>query len=69
MFAKDFDQLTLADINYLVENRVSEGRQFEFKRDHYGRKDEDKREFAADVRAGSGKLDSRDKWNFCLRSA
>jgi hypothetical protein len=22
-----------------------------------------------DVRAGSGKLDTRDKWNFCLRSA
>lgn len=51
MFSNDFDQLTLADIEYLVENRISEGRQLEFKRDHYGRNDESKREFAADVSA------------------
>lgn len=51
MFTKEFDEITLADLQTLVDDRISEGRQLEFKRDHYGRKDEDKREFAADVSA------------------
>lgn len=51
MLAKDIDQITVADLEALVENRIPEGRTLEYKRDHYGRKDEDRREFAADVSA------------------
>jgi hypothetical protein len=57
MLARPIDEITPADLEALVENRISESRRLEFKRDHYGRKDEDKREFAADVSAmanGSG---------------
>ena len=51
MFAKAFDEISLADLQALVDEGIPEGRQLEFKRDHYGRKDDDKREFAADVSA------------------
>jgi Putative DNA-binding domain len=51
VFNKAFESLTIADISLLVENRIPEGPRLEFKRDHYGRKDADKREFAADVTA------------------
>ncbi len=51
MFAKEFDDINLADLQALVDQGFPEGRQLEFKRDHYGRKDEDRREFAADVSA------------------
>lgn len=51
MFAKVFDDISLADLRTLVDQGIPEGRQLEFKRDHYGRRDEDRREFAADVSA------------------
>lgn len=51
MFLKDFDQISLPDIQYLADEGIPESRQLEYKRDHYGRKDENKREFAADVSA------------------
>ncbi|UXT20433.1 ATP-binding protein [Agrobacterium tumefaciens] len=51
MFAKEFDEISLSDLQALVDEGIPEGRQLEFKRDHYGRKDEDRREFAADVSA------------------
>ncbi|MBB4243656.1 MULTISPECIES: AlbA family DNA-binding domain-containing protein [Rhizobium] len=51
MFAREFDDIALSDLQALVEEGIPEGRQLEFKRDHYGRKDEDRREFAADVSA------------------
>lgn len=51
MFTKEFDEISLADLQSLVDEGIPEGRQMEFKCDHYGRRDEDKREFAADVSA------------------
>ncbi|MGX9393262.1 AlbA family DNA-binding domain-containing protein [Nitrobacteraceae bacterium UC4446_H13] len=51
MFNKAFDDVSVADLQALVETRIPEGRRLEFKRDHYGRTDEQKREFAADVSA------------------
>jgi len=51
MLAKEFDDIGLADLQALVDLGISEGRQLEFKRDRYGRKDEERREFAADVSA------------------
>jgi hypothetical protein len=55
-----FDAVTLSDIQSLVDLRIPEGRAIEYKRDHYGRTDADKREFAADVcalaNAGGGDL-------------
>jgi Putative DNA-binding domain len=51
VFDKALEYVTIEDIRLLVENRISEGIRLEFKRDHYGRKDADKREFAADVTA------------------
>lgn len=51
MFDKAFDDISLNELEALVEARISEGRRLEFKRDHYGRTDEHKREFAADVSA------------------
>ncbi|PDT33908.1 hypothetical protein CO671_23105 [Rhizobium sp. M10] len=46
-----FDDLTLQHIRDLVDGGVPEGRRLEFKRDHYGRTDDAKKEFAADVSA------------------
>nr|WP_246623536.1 ATP-binding protein [Sphingomonas colocasiae] len=51
MFEKTLDDLSAEDFGALVETRIPEGRQLEFKRDHYGRTDEARREFAADVSA------------------
>lgn len=51
MFEKEFDEISLVDLQALVDEGIPEGRRLEFKRDHYGRKDEDRREFAADVSA------------------
>lgn len=51
MFDKAFDEVSRADLEALVEARIPEGRRLEFKRDHYGRNDEAKKEFAADVSA------------------
>lgn len=49
LFGKAFEDITLDDLQRLVEERVSEHRRLDFKRDHYGRNDEAKVEFAADV--------------------
>ncbi|MEM9046795.1 MAG: ATP-binding protein, partial [Pseudomonadota bacterium] len=57
MFESTIDQLTLADIESLVEQTTPEGRSLEFKRDLYGGSDKDKKEAAADISAmanGSG---------------
>lgn len=51
MFDKAFDEISRADLEALVEARIPEGRRLEYKRDHYGRNDEAKKEFAADVSA------------------
>lgn len=51
MLAKPIDDVTLADRQALVDHNIPESRRLEFKRDHYGRKDDDRREFAADVSA------------------
>lgn len=51
MFAKEFDDIDLADLQALVDGGIPEGRRLEFKRDHYGRKEEHRREFVADVSA------------------
>lgn len=51
MLVKPIEDIKFADLEALIRNRVSESRRLEFKRDHYGRKDEDKKEFAADVSA------------------
>jgi hypothetical protein len=56
MFAKEFDEIALTDLQTLLDEGIPEGRQFEFKRDHYGRKDDDRREFAADVSAMANSL-------------
>jgi Putative DNA-binding domain len=51
IFEKTLQDITLADIQSLVENRVPESKRLEYKRDHYGKTDEHRREFAADVSA------------------
>lgn len=51
MLSMPIEDIRLSDLKTLVDNRVSENRRLEFKRDHYGRKDEDRREFAADISA------------------
>lgn len=51
VFGKSFDEVTIRDLHVLAENEVPEGRQLEFKRDHYGKTDSAKQEFAADVSA------------------
>ena len=56
MFGKSFEDISLADLQALVEARIPEGRRLEFKRDHYGRMDEAKREFVADVSAMANAL-------------
>ena len=52
MFEKAFDEISRGDLETLVEARIPEGRRLEYKRDHYGRNDEARREFAADVTWG-----------------
>jgi len=56
MFGKAFDEVSVADLQALVDARIPEGRRLEFKRDHYGRTDDAKREFAADVSAMANAL-------------
>jgi len=56
MFGKTFDDISLADLQALVDARIPEGRRLEFKRDHYGRNDEARREFAADISAMANAL-------------
>lgn len=51
MLSVPIEDIELADLKSLVDNRVAENRRLEFKRDHYGRKEDDRREFAADVSA------------------
>ncbi|MCK6442016.1 helix-turn-helix domain-containing protein [Elstera cyanobacteriorum] len=51
MLNKQFDDISILDLQELVTVGIPEGRHLEFKRDHYGRNDEAKREFAADVSA------------------
>ena len=55
-----FDSITLDDIQLLIDRRIPEGRSIEYKADHYGRTEADKREFAADIcalaNAGGGDL-------------
>jgi hypothetical protein len=51
VIGRDIGSLMLEDIHALVRNGASEGKSLEFKSDHYGRRDEDRREFAADVSA------------------
>jgi hypothetical protein len=48
---KPVQQIELSDIKLLVESQIPEGKRIEFKRDHYSRKDEGRREFARDVTA------------------
>jgi hypothetical protein len=49
MLWKKLENLTAADINSIVENKVREGKGIEYKRDLPGRKDQDRKEFLADV--------------------
>jgi len=60
MLPRNIDEITLEDIEELVCSGVSEGPRLEFKRDLYGNKDADRKEFAADVsafaNAGGGDL-------------
>lgn len=56
MFGKAIDEVSVADLQALVEARIPEGRRIEFKRDHYGRTEDARREFAADVSAMANAL-------------
>ena len=49
MIPKRFDEITKADIDALVANGVAEGRTLDYKRTLPGGKDDEKREFLADV--------------------
>ena len=51
MLPKPLDQLAIADLQALCENRVLEGRLLDFKTAAIGVLDGDKREFLADVSA------------------
>lgn len=51
MLGKDIDDIGVADLRSLVDARTPEGTRLEFKRDHYGKTDDAKREFAADISA------------------
>lgn len=48
-FSKPLEEITEADLQRLVEDRVEENRQLEYKRDIPGTSDADKREFVRDV--------------------
>ena len=49
MLGEDFDAITLGDIERLIEIGAPEGRSIEYKAQHYGHTDADKREFVADI--------------------
>ena len=51
MIPKRLEALSFADVESLVASGTREGRSLEFKRDQVGGKDEDRREFLADVSA------------------
>ncbi len=51
IFHRPFDEISSDDLAALVEARIPEGRRLEYKRDHYGKNDDARREFAADVSA------------------
>lgn len=51
MLPKNLEELTRADIEGLVANSVREGKTLDFKRGGVGNRDEDKREFLADITA------------------
>ncbi len=51
MFTKEFDEITLADVQAVVDGGLPEGRQLEFKRDRYEKTDSGRRELVADVSA------------------
>jgi hypothetical protein len=51
MIPKPIDDLAFADIANLVASEIREGRSLDFKRDGVGSRDEDKREFLADLTA------------------
>lgn len=46
---KPLEAVTEGDLKLLIDGAVAEGRRIEFKRDLPGRRDDDKREFLADV--------------------
>jgi hypothetical protein len=46
---KPLEAITAGDLKLLIEGAVAEGRRIEFKRDLPGKRDDDKREFLADV--------------------
>jgi len=56
MLDRPFDAISISDLEALIENQTPEGRQLEFKSDHYGRTDDARREFAADVSAMANSL-------------
>lgn len=51
MISKKLEEISLADIQSLVRDQARESKTLEFKRDQIGTRDDDKREFLADVSA------------------
>lgn len=49
MINKPFDQISIPDLEQLIQNRVTESRTIEYKQDLPGKKDSDVKEFLADV--------------------
>lgn len=49
MFPTDIRELKITHIQGLIENKVSEGKEFEYKRDKIGNRDPDKKEFLQDI--------------------
>ncbi|TKJ34652.1 MAG: hypothetical protein CEE38_17430 [Planctomycetes bacterium B3_Pla] len=49
MIQKNFGDISQADIDYLIENKVSELKTLEYKKTLLGRQDSDKKEFLADI--------------------
>jgi len=51
MIPKKLDEISLSDLRALVTDQAREGKTLEFKRDQIGARDDDKREFLADISA------------------
>ena len=49
MINRAFDDITKADIDFLIENKIGESKTFEYKEKLPGAKDSDKKEFLADI--------------------
>ena len=49
MIEKDLDQITEADLQELIDNKVPEGKKIEYEKELFGGRDKDKREFLADI--------------------